>query len=182
MRIIGGKYRGKKLYSPEYDAVRPTSDRAREAVFNILNSKLDDEFSEYSMLDVFAGTGSIGLEALSRGFKSVAFIDLDVRCLKKNVVLFPNEKDKIKLISQDASSLQNAIGKYDIIYIDAPYKKGLSTKALNELATKGWLNANALCLVEIEKTEKLETPEGFERVDERKYGLARIIFFRYIAQ
>lgn len=179
MRIIGGKYRGKKLYSPETDGVRPTSDRAREAVFNILNSKLEDEFSEYNMLDVFAGTGAMGLEGLSRGMKSVAFIDLDIRNLKRNVGLFPNEKDKIRVISQDASKLAVAANKYDIVFLDAPYKKGLTFKALEELSAKGWLKPGAWCLAEIEKGEKLEAPEGFEIFDDRKYGLARIIFLKY---
>lgn len=180
MRIIGGKYRGKKLYSPEAEGVRPTSDRAREAIFNILNSKLDEGFEAYKMLDVFAGTGAMGLEGLSRGMKSVALIDLDIRNLKRNVGLFPNEKDKIKIISQDVSKLLAAPEKFDIVFLDAPYKKGLSFKALEELSAKGWLVPDALCLVEIEKSEKLEIPEGFEKIDERKYGLARIVFFRYI--
>lgn len=83
MRIIAGNYRGKKLFSPESDKVRPTADRAREALFNILHSSLEKDWSAYKLLDVFAGTGAFALEALSRGAAAVALIDKDTRSLEK---------------------------------------------------------------------------------------------------
>ena len=89
MRIIAGHYRGKKLFSPESDKVRPTADRAREALFNILNSSLEKDWGSYKLLDVFAGTGAFGLEALSRGAAEVGLIDADTRSLMKNTALFP---------------------------------------------------------------------------------------------
>lgn len=92
MRIIAGNYRGKKLFSPESDKVRPTADRAREALFNILHSSLEKDWSAYKLLDVFAGTGAFALEALSRGAAAVALIDKDTRSLEKMLPCFPKKK------------------------------------------------------------------------------------------
>ena len=179
MRIIGGAYRGKNLYSPQNEGVRPTADRAREAVFNILNSKLNNNWAEYDVLDVFTGTGALGLEALSRGAKSVALLDINLQTAKRNATLFPKEKEKIKLISADAANLPPTQKTYNLVFMDAPYNKGLSAAALNSLAEKGWLAPNAWVLVELEKDEALDNIPCFEQVDERRYGLARVIFFRF---
>ena len=156
MRIIGGAYRGKKLYSPEYEGVRPTSDRAREAVFNILSSKLAGDWAACDMLDVFAGTG--------------------------NAALFAKEKDRISLISADASRLPTAPRQYNLVFLDAPYNRGLSVAALRSLAGQGWLAEDALVLVELEKNEPLEMESipFFEQVDERRYGLARVVFLHFL--
>lgn len=177
MRIIGGTYRGKKLYSPQNEGVRPTADRARESVFNILNSKLDNDWAEYDVLDVFTGTGALGLEALSRGAKSVALLDINLQTAKRNVALFP--KEKINLISADATNLPKTTKTYNLVFMDAPYNKGLSAAALKSLAEKGWLAPDAWVLVELEKDEVLENIPCFEQVDERRYGLARVVFFRF---
>lgn len=179
MRIIGGAYRGKNLYSPQNEGVRPTADRAREAVFNILNSKLNNNWAEYDVLDVFTGTGALGLEALSRGAKSVALLDINLQTAKRNATLFPKEKEKIKLISADAANLPPTQKTYNLVFMDAPYNKGLSAAALKSLAEKGWLAPNAWVLVELEKDEALDNIPCFEQVDERRYGLARVIFFRF---
>lgn len=179
MRIIGGTYRGKKLYSPQNEGVRPTADRAREAVFNILNSKINGAWTEYDILDVFTGTGALGLEALSRGAKSVALLDINLQTAKRNAELFPKEKEKINLISADAANLPKAAKTYNLVFMDAPYNKGLSAAALKSLADKGWLAPNAMVLVELEKNEIIENIPYFDQVDERRYGLARIIFFRF---
>ena len=180
MRIIGGTYRGKKLYSPETDGVRPTSDRAREAIFNILSSKLDNDWGDYDMLDVFAGTGAIGLEALSRGVRSVALLDINLQTARRNVALFSKEKDHIRLITADASRLPTASQQYNLVFLDAPYNKGLSEVALKSLIDKNWLAEGAWVLVELEKNEVLEHIPFFEQVDERCYGLARLVFLRFI--
>jgi 16S rRNA (guanine966-N2)-methyltransferase len=179
MRIIGGVYRGKKLFSPESDKVRPTSDRAREALFNILNSQLENSLSEYTLLDVFSGSGALGLEAISRGMKNVGLVDIDVKSLSKNVSLFPQEQHKIKIYRLDVSRLPQSNIQYDIVFMDAPYNQGLSEIALNNLATNNWLSDKALCIVEIEKTEKITIPSCYEVLNERVYGLAKLIFLRY---
>lgn len=181
MRIISGVYRGKKLFSPDSDNVRPTSDRAREAIFNILDSKISGTWADLSLLDVFSGSGAFALEAISRGIKKVGMIDIDTRPLLKNTALFSKEQNRIKVIKADAKSLPPALEKYDIMFMDAPYNKGLSLLALQQLSAKKWLSPNALCIVEVEKNETLDAPEEFELIDERNYGLAKVFFFTYKA-
>ena len=181
MRIIAGNYRGKKLFSPESDKVRPTADRAREALFNILHSSLEKDWSAYKLLDVFAGTGAFALEALSRGAAAVALIDKDTRSLEKNVALCPKEKDRSSVFRQNVLSLPPSAGRYDLLFMDAPYNQGLSEPALRELAAKGWLKPGALCLVEVEKNEQLHIPACYEWQEERIYGLAKVIFLKYVS-
>lgn len=178
MRIVGGKYRGKKLWAPDGKVVRPTSERAREAIFNILYSKLGGNYSEISLLDVFAGTGAFGLEALSRGFKEIGFIDVDVFSVQKNIKLFPSEITKLNVIKADAIRLPKARKKYNMVFMDAPYNKGLTEIALVQLNNQGWLQPNAWCIVEVKNSEKPEIPEIYELEDERAYGLAKVLFLR----
>ncbi len=178
MRIIGGKYRGKKLFTPNGKEIRPTADRAREALFNILYSQLGGLQKE-RVLDVFAGTGAFGLEALSRGAENVIFIDKDTGLLNKNASLFPAEKSKITIISADATQLPPARKKATLAFLDAPYAKGLSAPALENLDKKNWLEDGALCLVEMRRDEFLTSPVCYEKYDERAYGLAKIMFYRY---
>ncbi len=179
MRIIGGKYRGKKLFSPASDNVRPTSDRAREALFNILNSNLENPLSDYTLLDVFSGTGAVALEALSRGAKQVCLVDIEAKNLRKNTALFPLEQNRIKVIQADVAHLPTSGEKYDLLFMDAPYQKGLSEVALRELDKKGWLNRHTLCMIEVEKNEQLDVPSCYQVQSERIYGLAKIIFMLY---
>ena len=180
MRIIGGKYRGKKLFSPQNLNVRPTSDRAREAVFNILYSCLPMDWSEYCLLDLFAGTGAFSLEAISRGVNKVTMIDINPLTLKKNASLFPNEKDKIKIITADASRLGRSFQQYNLVFMDAPYNKGLSELALVSLVENNWLEKDAICVVETECKESLAYPHNFELIGERLYGIAKIRFLKYL--
>lgn len=177
MRIIGGKYRGKKLISPENTNVRPTSDRAREALFNILRSRLGD-FSGYKLIDVFCGSGAFALEALSQGFAAVAAVDIDVKPLLKNAALFPAEKDKLRVMNIDARNLRAGGETYDVLFMDAPYHQGLSRPAL--AAAAGLLKSGAWCLIEIHKDEELVLPPQYELVEERRYGLARVIIARFV--
>ena len=176
MRIVGGKYRGKKLWAPAGRDVRPTSERAREAIFNILYSHLGGDYGEMKLLDVFAGTGAFGLEAMSRGFKEITFIDIDTEAVQKNVKMFVSEKDKLRIIKADATRLPRARQKFDVVFTDAPYALDLSQKALKQLVLQGWLKEKSLCIVEIRQDERWELPEEFELVDERVYGLARVLF------
>ena len=115
MRIIGGKYRGKKLLSPKSAAVRPTSDKAREALFNILRARLGNDFSKLKLLDVFTGSGALGMEAVSQGFAAVTMIDIDLSDAKKNADLLPQEKNKIRLIQGDACKIVSHDEKFDVI-------------------------------------------------------------------
>ena len=178
MRIIGGKYRGKKLFSPQSENVRPTSDKAREALFNILRNKLGANFGEYKLLDIFSGSGAFGLEALSQGFAKVALVDIDVKDLLKNVKLFECEKAKIEVIKADATKPLQLGEKFDVLFMDAPYNKGLSEKALHNIIPN--LNNGALCLVELEKNEVCDLPQGYKILDERRYGLAKVVIAEFI--
>lgn len=179
MRIIGGKYRGKNLFSPLNQGVRPTSDRAREALFNILRSKLGFDFSSLKLIDVFAGTGAFGLEAVSQGFAEAALVDVDITTLQKNVKLFAAESARIKVFKTDVRKLPVAETAYDVLFMDAPYRQNLSEPALQQLAKQGWLKSGALCLIEINKDEKLSLPKEFNLIDERRYGIAKVIIAEF---
>ena len=176
MRIAAGKYRGKKLITPQNTEVRPTSDRARESIFNILYSRFGG-VQDKSVLDVFAGTGALGLEALSRGAKKVCFVDKDVKLVRQNAALFPSEKDNIDILCADLCLPLRAKVAYDLIFSDAPYDKGLNEKALENLAQSGFILPEAVCVVETRHNETLYLPQNFERVDERVYGMAKVCFF-----
>lgn len=178
MRIVGGKYRGKKLWTPEGKEVRPTSERAREAIFNILYSKLGGDYSQLNLLDIFCGTGAFGFEALSRGFAHVTLVDINTLSARKNAKLFATESERFDVITADATHLSQARRKYDLVFMDAPYAKGLTELALEQILEHGWLNERAICIVEVRKDERFPLPEGYELLDERVYGLARVLFIR----
>ena len=178
MRIVAGKYKAKKLFVPSGQNVRPTLERTREALFSILYSKGID-FSQTSVLDVFAGTGAFGFEALSRGARSVTFIDKDTKPVMKNASLFEQEKNKIRIIKADAANLPFSDKKYNLIFMDAPYAKGLTELAINSLLKKDLIADNALCLIETQKDENIDFNACFEQCDERIYGIAKIRFFVY---
>lgn len=178
MRIIAGKYRAKILKSPKSGVVRPTSDRAREALFNILNSKLGGNWENCRFLDVFAGTGAIGLEALSRGANSVGFIDINTENLLQNIKLFPQEREKIKVYKSSAENLSFAREQYNLVFLDAPYEKKLSEPAIEQLLKKMWLEKEVVIVVETQKTEKFTFPQELELVEERVYGPAKFRILR----
>ena len=179
MRIIGGRYRGKKLISPASDKVRPTSDKAREALFNILRSRLGNDFGTLRLIDIFAGSGAFGLEALSQGFALVALVDIDTRDLQKNTALFANEQNRIKIMRADVTKAFALPEKYDVLFMDAPYNQGLTEKALVNAAAV--LTKGALCLIEVEKNEACPLPEGYKLLDERRYGLAKVLIAEFTA-
>lgn len=179
MRIVAGKYRSKKLFTPKDNNVRPTSERAREALFNIINSRFGADYSGFDLLDIFAGTGAFGFEGLSRGVNSVTFLDINTDLVKKNAALFAADKEKIKIIKANAANLPHSSKQYNFVFSDAPYDKGLSEKALAELAKKNWLADKALCIVEVRHNESLEIPQSFDLIDERIYGQAKVVFLKY---
>ncbi len=178
MRIIGGRYRGKKLISPISDKVRPTSDRTREALFNILRSRLGVDFRQLKLLDLFAGSGAFALEAISQGFAKVAMVDIDTSNLLKNVNLFALEKDKISVIKADVTKMFVVDDKYDVLFMDAPYQKGLTEETLS--VCHRFLNMGALCLIEVRKDEILNLPQTYRYIDQRRYGMAKVIIAEVI--
>jgi len=182
MRIIAGKYRGKTLLSPSDESIRPTSDRARESVFNILASRLSPNFDGLKVLDLFAGTGALGLEALSRGAATVVFVDTgaEARGLIRDHIEAFGAGGVAKLLRRDATNLGPAgtMGPMDLVFLDPPYGKGLGEQALVSLRDGNWLAQNALVVLEEGVDVPVELPEGFVLDDRREYGAAAIHVIR----
>lgn len=184
MRIVGGSHRGRRLLAPKGEAVRPTSDRAREALFNILShgqfAAEGVPLDGAAVLDAFAGTGALGLEALSRGAASAIFIERDpeaLAVLHKNVAAL-DEGARAKILPGDATHPPRATAPCDIMFIDPPYRSGLAAPALAGLAAAGWMAPKALVVVEVAAREELVLPAGFTHEGERVYGAARLVFLR----
>ena len=185
MRIVGGRHRGRRLVAPPGDQVRPTSDRAREALFNILShgdfAAAGSPFAGENVLDAFAGTGTFGLEALSRGAHEAAFIENGreaLATLRRNVAAL-GEDARAHIVSGDASRPPRAPFACALAFLDPPYGSGLAPTALAALAAAGWVDAEALAIVEIAVHEDFAAPAGFTAIDERVYGAARLVFLRY---
>jgi 16S rRNA (guanine966-N2)-methyltransferase len=183
MRIVGGKFKGQHLASPAGNATRPTSDRVREAIFNILDHGIAGfATADARVLDLFAGTGALGLEALSRGARYCHFIDeaTPVRGLIRS------NADKLGVIGQskiwrrDAAKLGACapLPPFDLVFADPPYDRGLGERALGSLVEGGWLNTGAI--VVLEESEKAVVPElaGLPLIDERVYGETKVRFYR----
>lgn len=188
MRIVGGALRGRKLLSPSGNATRPTSDRARESIFNILaHAKwLEDEILEdQPVMDVFAGTGALGLEALSRGAKHCIFIESERTAAKNcsdNIESLGIDDAQARVLTADAlkpPALPPGVDPRKLVFLDPPYGKGMGAAALSALAAKGWFAKGAVCVLEMEKKKPEAAPEGFALLDERAYGIALVRFFRW---
>jgi 16S rRNA (guanine966-N2)-methyltransferase len=184
MRIVAGRHRGRRLSAPAGDAVRPTSDRAREALFNILShgqlAAGGVPFAGATVLDAFAGTGALGLEALSRGAAAAVFIEQDREALvvlRKNIDAL-GEAGRSRVIAGDATRPPRAASACTVAFLDPPYRSGLAAAALTGLAAAGWFAPAALAVVEFAAREKLAPPAGFAALDERVYGAARLVFLR----
>jgi 16S rRNA (guanine966-N2)-methyltransferase len=182
MRIVGGKFRGKVLTSPEDDAIRPTADRTRESVFNILASRLGPNFDGLRVLDLFAGTGALGLEALSRGASHVIFVDTgaEARGLIRDHIEAFGAGGVTKLLRRDATALGAAgtMGPVDLVFLDPPYGKGLGEHALLSLQAGGWLKPETLLVLEEGSDAEVTLPEGFALDDRREYGAAAVHFIK----
>ncbi len=185
MRIIGGRHRGRPLRSPAGKDLRPTSDRVREAVFNILEHGIDWlGIKDASVIDIFAGTGACGLEALSRGAAHATFIDEDADALeliRKNAGAL-GEGAKITPLKLDARRLapppMAAGTPCGLAFCDPPYNANLSGPALLGLINKGWIGTGSVCVVEVAVKENFDPPVGLSILDERTYGAAKVIFLK----
>ena len=185
MRIVGGRHSGRRLLAPPGDVVRPTSDRAREALFDILshgNFAADGiPFAEETVLDAFAGTGALGLEALSRGAAEVIFFEQNPEAraaLRKNITNL-GETARARILPYDATRPPRAGVQCAVVFIDPPYRSALVAPALQAIEAAGWLAPDALAVLEIGAREELELPARFNRLDERVYGAARLVFLRH---
>lgn len=181
MRIVGGRHRGRPLAAPPGAGVRPTSDRAREALFDILgHGRYQAPFRDAAVLDAFAGTGALGLEALSRGAAEAFFIEEDraaLAALRRNIAAL-GETARATVLAGDATRPPPARRAVAIAFLDPPYRSGLAAPALEALAAAGWLAPEGLATVEVAAKEPFAAPAGFEILDERRYGAARVIILR----
>jgi 16S rRNA (guanine966-N2)-methyltransferase len=184
VRIVGGSHRGRRLLAPPGEAVRPTSDRAREALFDILShgdfAAEGSPFADVAVLDAFAGTGAFGLEALSRGAAEAFFIENDreaLVALRRNIAALGEER-RARVVIGDALRPPRAPAACALAFLDPPYRSGFAAPALAALAAAGWLTPEALVIVEVAAREPLSPPAGFALPDERVYGAARLVFLR----
>jgi 16S rRNA (guanine966-N2)-methyltransferase len=182
MRITGGIHRSRILKSPDGDGVRPTSDKVRQAVFNILLKYGLPE--EAQVMDVFCGTGALGLDALSRGAAHCVFIDKSresLACCRANVEALKLQ-DQAALLHKNASTLgpkPDSISPAQLVFLDPPYRKNLLMPALTALAEGGWAAPGAICVAECEKEAQAGAPDGFELLETRPYGETQILIARY---
>ena len=184
MRIVGGTLRGRRLSGPRSDGVRPTSDRLREALFNVLAHGYDDPVPGARVLDLFAGTGALGFEALSRGAAFALLVDegAEARSLIRENIEALGLEGTTRLYRRDATRLgaAGATGRFSLVFCDPPYGRGLAPAALAAAAEGGWLEPDALVLVEEHLSAEVEPPAGFSERERRAYGDTAVTFFRYV--
>ncbi|GLK83246.1 16S rRNA (guanine(966)-N(2))-methyltransferase RsmD [Ancylobacter defluvii] len=182
MRIVGGRLGGRPLRAPTSNATRPTTDRLREALFNVLAHAYDDAADDARVLDLFAGTGALGLEALSRGAKLAVFVEeaAEPRGLIRANVEALGLGGVTRIFRRDATKLGTAFASdaFDLVFCDPPYGRGLAEQALAGARDGGWLALGALILVEEAVEAAFAPPEGFEELERRRYGTTEVIFLR----
>lgn len=183
MRIVGGVYRGKNLVAPATGDTRPTSDRVRESVFNILEHGNYPRLQGSIVMDCFAGSGALGLEALSRGAAHAIFIDhnaLAMAACRQNITgmkLTPKAETLQKDISKMQKRPENK-SKIDIAFIDPPYGKGLGTQTAERLHALDWLSQTSVIILEMDKAQPEPSSEKFKTLDTRAYGRTLIAFLQ----
>lgn len=185
MRIVGGKYRGRSIASPKTDNIRPTKDRTRESIFNILEHSYSDMLDDGRMLELFAGTGAVGIEALSRGCEFVLFVEQSI----EGRGLLRQNTDNLslhgctKIFKRDATKL-GPISKFEpftILFADPPYGLGLGEQAIKSAVDNGWLVDHALVILEEHSDIEPDLDERFTQLDRRPFGETNIWFYNYSA-
>ena len=177
-RIIAGKFKGRRLEVPSGVAIRPTTDRMRERVFSILMHGTYPDMNGARTADLFAGTGALGLEALSRGAAHVTFVEKapsSVACIKANIETVKAAGDT-DILQKDACHLPAVPAPYDFIFMDPPYNKGLVNPALDSLCENGWLAPDGVIICELARDDTLSLPLDLELIDERSQGAQRTVF------
>src|SRR6201993_3376931 len=183
MRVVGGDLKGRNIVGPASRDIRPTADRLRESVFNILVHAYDDPFQDARVLDLFAGTGALGIEAISRGAVFTLFVDngAEARALLRNNVEALALGGITKVYRRDATNLGPAhpMEPFSLVFLDPPYGKGLADKALTSLRDGGWLTPGALLVVEEAKAAGFKVPEGFSELERRAYDDTEFTFLKF---
>jgi 16S rRNA (guanine966-N2)-methyltransferase len=182
MRVVGGKLRSRPIAGPKSDAVRPTSDRLREALFNILTHSYGDPVTGGRVLDLFAGTGALGIEAISRGADYALFVDegVEARALLRDNVESLGLGGVTRIFRRDATKLGPAhpLVPFSLIFLDPPYGKSLAEKSLISARDGGWLVPQALVVVEEATDAGFKAPEGFIEAERRQYDDTEFTFLR----
>ena len=181
MRIIAGKWRGRTINAPKGDATRPTADRTREALFSMLTSRLGS-FDDLRVADLFAGSGALGLEALSRGAAHCLFVEQDkpaLDALKGNIAAL-DAGTMADVRAQSVLNLPHVAQPYDLIMMDPPYESGAGAVALDKLNRIGWIAPHAWVSIETSKKEVIDCA-GFEADAVRDHGKARLYLLRKLA-
>ena len=182
MRVVGGRLRSRPIAGPKGEGLRPTSDRTREALFNILMHAYGDPVSGARVLDLFAGTGALGIEAISRGAAFVQFVDdgIEARSLLRNNTEALGLGGTTRIFRRDATALGPAhpMEPFSLVFLDPPYRKGLAEKALVSARGGGWLMPKALIVVEEATEAGFKAPEGFEELERREYDDTELVFLR----
>ena len=177
MRIIAGNLKGKNIKAPEGMATRPTADRARETLFDIISSyflKRGQIWSDIVFADIFSGSGAVGIEALSRGAKQVVCMENNraaLICLKENVQGF----SAIRVMENDAL-IPPRYQPVSVLFMDAPYGKGLWQQALVAFSKNGWVDGKTLIIIETDKKLKEMLPDGYDLLQERSAGRNTFLF------
>jgi 16S rRNA (guanine966-N2)-methyltransferase len=184
LRIIAGKHRGRPISRPPAMITRPTMDRVRESIFNMLaHADLEgkiDYLQDAVVLDAFAGSGALGLEALSRGAKFIYFFDKNTRALatvRENVWSL-GEAEATKIMKADATKPPNAPQAMHLILLDPPFGKNLTALCLPPLLKGGWIDQNTLIVAEIATKEELKLPDSFSIIKEKVYGTTQMFFIK----
>jgi 16S rRNA (guanine966-N2)-methyltransferase len=182
MRVVGGRLKGRNIAAPASRDIRPTADRLRESVFNILVHAYDNPIEDARVLDLFAGTGALGIEAVSRGAAFALFVDngAEARALLRNNVEGLALGGVTKVYRRDATDLGpvHPMQPFSLAFLDPPYGKGLAEKSLASLRDGGWLTPGALVVVEEAKAAGFAAPDGFEELERRAYDDTEFAFLR----
>ena len=183
MRIVGGEFRGRALATPKTDQIRPTTDRTRESLFNILGHAYPEVLDGARVMDLFAGTGAVGIEALSRGCRFGLFVEAGV---EGRSLLWQNIENlgltgRARMLRRDATALGQAgtMEAFHLVFADPPYAQGLGEKALQAAASGGWLKPQALVVLEERADISISLGPAFRFLEERTFGDSRMHFFRY---
>ncbi len=182
MRVVGGRLRGRNIAGPSTQAIRPTADRLRESLFNILMHAYENPLDGARVLDLFAGTGALGIEAISRGAAFTLFVDngAEARALLRNNVEALGLGGVTRVFRRDATNLGPCypVEPFSLVFLDPPYSQGLGEKALASLIEGKWLTPGALVIAEEATSAKLAAPAGYEELGRRAYDDTEFVFLR----
>ncbi len=183
MRVVGGRLRSRPIAGPKSDGLRPTADRLREALFNILTHAYGDPVAGARVLDLFAGTGALGIEAVSRGAAYALFVDdgVEARALLRNNTEALGLGGVTRIFRRDATRLGpvHPLEPFTLGFLDPPYRKGLAEQALAAAHDGGWFKPGALIVVEEAADAGFMAPQGYEELERRQYDETELVFLRH---